>query len=143
MLGRRQAAQTALFFDFSIEDHVLRTIDGVINLSRVRTHLMNYYNSTSRPSVDPEQLMRMLLVGCIKGIRSGRRLFKEVQLNSLYCWLCKLDLTNGIPNHSIFHKNRRGMCSRQRSLQSRIRCSSHGTSPRSGFISAQKGQQDH
>lgn len=68
MMGPRQEAKTALFYDFSIEDHVpvdhvLRAIDGVIDLSSVRTHLTEFYSSTGRPSVDPELMMRMLLVG--------------------------------------------------------------------------------
>jgi len=68
MLGPRQEAQSALFYDFSIEDHVpidhvLRAIDGVIDLSSVRKHLTEYYSSTGRPSIDPELMMRMLLVG--------------------------------------------------------------------------------
>lgn len=75
MMGPRQETQSALFYDFSIEDHVpcdhiLRTIDGVINLSGVRTHLTEFYSSTGRPSIDPELMMRMLLVGYIMGIRS-------------------------------------------------------------------------
>ena len=68
MMGPRQEAQTALFYDFSMEDHVpidhvLRAIDGVVDLSSVRTHLTEFYSSTGRPSVDPELMMRMLLVG--------------------------------------------------------------------------------
>ena len=73
MMGPRQGSQTALFYDFPIEDHVpvdhvLRAIDVVIDLSSVRTHLIEYYSSTGRPSVDPELMMRMLLVGYIMGI---------------------------------------------------------------------------
>ena len=79
MLGPRQEVQRALFYDFSIEDHVpadhvLRTIDGIIDLSGVRAHLAEFYSHTGRPSIDPELVMRMLLVGYIMGIRSERRL---------------------------------------------------------------------
>jgi len=79
MMGPRQETQTALFYDFSIEDHVpvdhvLRTIDVVIGFSSVRTHLTEFYSSTGRPSVDPELMMRMLLVKYLMGIRSERRL---------------------------------------------------------------------
>jgi transposase len=68
MLGPRQEAQSALFYDFSIKDHVpadhvLRAIDGIIDLSGVRAHLGTFYSSTGRPSIDPELMMRMLLVG--------------------------------------------------------------------------------
>ncbi len=111
MLGPRQEAQSALFYDFSIEDHVpvdhvLRAIDGIIDLSGVRAHLAQFYSSTERPSIDPELMMRMLLVGYIMGIRSERRLCDEVHLNLAYRWFCKLDLTDTIPDHSTFSKNR-------------------------------------
>lgn len=113
MLGPRQEAQSALFYDFSIEDHVpadhvLRAIDGIIDLSGVRAHLGPFYSSTGRPSIDPELMMRMLLVGYIMGIRSERRLCDEVHLNLAYRWFCKLDLTDAIPDHSTFSKNRHG-----------------------------------
>lgn len=113
MLGPKQEAQSALFYDFSIEDHVpsdhvLRAIDGVIDLSGVRKHLTEFYSSTGRPSIDPELMMRMLLVGYIMGIRSERRLCDEVHLNLAYRWFCKLDLSDPIPDHSTFSKNRHG-----------------------------------
>jgi len=113
MMGPKQEAQDALFYEFSIEDHVptdhvLRAIDGVINLSGVRKHLTEFYSSTGRPSIDPELMMRMLLVGYIMGVRSERRLCDEVHLNLAYRWFCKLDLTDPIPDHSTFSKNRHG-----------------------------------
>jgi len=113
MLGPRQEAQGALFYDFSIEDHipsdhVLRAIDGIINLSGVRQHLAKFYSTSGRPSIDPELMMRMLLVGYIMGIRSERRLCDEVHLNLAYRWFCKLDLADAIPDHSTFSKNRHG-----------------------------------
>lgn len=113
MMGLRQEAQSALFYDFSIEDHVpgdhvLRAIDGVIDLSSVRTHLAEFYSFTGRPSIDPELMMRMLLVGYVMGIRSERRLCEEVHLNLAYRWFCKMDLSDPIPDHSTFSKNRHG-----------------------------------
>lgn len=113
MLGSKQEAQGALFYEFSIEDHVpcdhvLRAIDGVIDLSGVRKHLSKFYSNTGRPSIDPELMMRMLLVGYIMGIRSERRLCDEVHLNLAYRWFRKLDLTDPIPDHSTFSKNRHG-----------------------------------
>ena len=113
MLGPRQEAQSALFYKFSIEnqvpcDHVLRTIDGVVDLSGVRTHMSEFYSSTGRPSIDPELMLRILLVGYVMGIRSERRLCDEVHLNLAYRWFCKLDLTDPIPDHSTFSKNRHG-----------------------------------
>ena len=114
MMGPRQEAQSALFSNFSIEDHVptdhvLRAIDGVIDLSSVRTHLTEFYSQTGRPSVDPELMMRMLLVGYIMGIRSERLLCEEVHLNLAYRWFCKMDLTDAVPDHSTFSKNRHGI----------------------------------
>jgi transposase len=113
MMGPRQEAQSALFYDFSIEDHVptdhvLRAIDGVIDLSSVRVHLTDFYSCTGRPSVDPELMMRMLLVGYVMGIRSERRLCEELHLNLAYRWFCKMDLTDTIPDHLTFSKNRHG-----------------------------------
>ena len=113
MLGPKQEAQSALFYGFSIEDHVpadhiLRAIEGIIDLSGVRQHLSGFYSATGRPSVDPDLMMRMLLVGYIMGIRSERRLCDEVHLNLAYRWFCKLDLTDPIPDHSTFSKNRHG-----------------------------------
>ena len=79
MLGPRQEAQGALFYDFSIEghvpqDHLLRSIDRFVDLSSIRQHLAPFYSNTGRPSIDPELLIRMLLVGYCLGIRSERRL---------------------------------------------------------------------
>ena len=113
MLGPRQEAQAALFYEFSLEDHVpmdhlLRSIDRFVDLSSIHTHLAGFYSHTGRPSVDPELLIRMLLVGYCFGIRSERRLCEEVHLNLAYRWFCRLDLTDRIPDHSTFSKNRHG-----------------------------------
>jgi transposase len=113
MMGPRQEAQAALFYEFSLDDHVprnhmLRQIDRFVDLSDVRSFLAPYYSSTGRPSVDPELMIRMLLVGYCMGIRSERRLCEEVHLNLAYRWFCRLDLTDAIPDHSTFSKNRHG-----------------------------------
>jgi len=113
MLGPRQEAQAALFYEFSIDDHVprdhpLRSIDQFVDLSGIRLHLAPFYSNTGRPSIDPELLIRMLLVGYCLGIRSERRLCEEVHLNLAYRWFCRLDLMNAIPDHSTFSKNRHG-----------------------------------
>jgi transposase len=113
MLGPRQEAQGALFYEFSIEDHVpqdhlLRSIDRFVDLSSIRQHLAPFYSNTGRPSIDPELLIRMLLVGYCLGIRSERRLCEEVHLNLAYRWFCRLDLADGVPDHSTFSKNRHG-----------------------------------
>lgn len=113
MMGPKQVAQGALFYEFSIEDHVpqdhlLRAMDRFVDLSGIRQHLSPYYSSTGRPSVDPELMMRMLLVGYAMGIRSERRLCEEVHLNLAYRWFCRLDLSDAVPDHSTFSKNRHG-----------------------------------
>lgn len=113
MMGPKKEAQAALFYGFSLEDHVpanhlLRSIDRFVELDGIRKHLTAFYSSTGRPSVDPELMMRMLLVGYIMGIRSERRLCEEVHLNLAYRWFCRLDLTDGVPDHSTFSKNRHG-----------------------------------
>lgn len=86
MMGHRQEAQGALFYEFSIEghvppDHMLRAVDRFIDVSSIRQHLAPFYSSTGRPSVDPELMIRMLLVGYVMEIRSERRLCEEVHLN--------------------------------------------------------------
>lgn len=113
MMGSRQEAQGALFYEFSIEahippDHMLRSVDRFVDLNSIRQHLAPFYSSTGRPSVDPELMIRMLLVGYIMGIRSERRLCEEVHLNLAYRWFCRLDLTVPVPDHSTFSKNRHG-----------------------------------
>lgn len=113
MLGPRQEAQAALFYEFSLEDHVpqdhlLRSIDRFVDLGSIRTYLADFYSHTGRPSIDPVLLIRMLLVGYCFGIRSERRLCEEIHLNLAYRWFCRLDLSDPIPNHSTFSKNRHG-----------------------------------
>ncbi|MGI9364035.1 MAG: transposase, partial [Rhizobiaceae bacterium] len=113
MLGPRQEFQSALFYEFNLEDHVpsshlLRSIDRFIDLDDIRSHLRPFYSDIGRPSVDPELMIRMLLVGYIMGIRSERRLCDEVHLNLAYRWFCRLDLGDPVPDQSTFSKNRHG-----------------------------------
>jgi len=113
MMGERQVDQAALFYEFSLErhvpqDHLLRAIDRFVDLSEVRRELAPFYSSTGRPSIDPELLIRMLLVGYCFGIRSERRLCEEVHLNLAYRWFCRLGLDGDVPDHSTFSKNRHG-----------------------------------
>src|ERR1700733_10607020 len=113
MMGPRQVDQAALFYEFSLERHVpaahlLRAIDRFVDLSDVRSHLSPFYSSTGRPSIDPELLVRMLLVGYCYGIRSERRLCEEVHLNLAYRWFCRLGLDGEVPDHSTSSKNRHG-----------------------------------
>jgi len=113
MMGERQVDHGALFYEFSLDrhvpgDHLLRSIDRFVELSEVRRHLAPFYSSTGRPSVDPELIIRMLIVGYCSGIRSERRLCEEVHLNLAYRWFCRLGLDSRVPDHSTFSKNRHG-----------------------------------
>src|ERR1700722_4934094 len=113
MMGERRVMQEALFYGFSLErhvpdDHLLRKIDRFVDLSEVRAHLGPYYSETGRPSIDPELLIRMLLVGYCFGNLSERRLWEEVHLNLAYRWFCRLELDADVPDHSTFSKNRHG-----------------------------------
>jgi transposase len=113
MMGDRQIDQAALFYEFSLErhvpaDHMLRAIDRFVDLDGVRAHIAPFYSPIGRPSIDPELLIRMLLVGYCFGIRSERRLCEEVHLNLAYRWFCRLGLDSDVPDHSTFSKNRHG-----------------------------------
>ena len=113
MMGERTVVQEALFYEFSLErhvpsDHVLRSIDRVVDLSAIRAHLRPFYSELGRPSIDPELMIRMLIVGYCMGIRSERRLCEEVHLNLAYRWFCRLGLDGSVPDHSTFSKNRHG-----------------------------------
>ena len=113
MMGRQCAAHDKLFYSFNLEAHVpsahqLRGIDRFLDLSELRRHLAPFYSSIGRPSVDPELLIRMLIVGYCFGIRSERRLCEEVHLNLAYRWFCRLGLEDAVPDHSTFSKNRHG-----------------------------------
>ena len=89
-------------------DHFVRSIDRFTDLSAVRRELAPFYSATGRPSVDPELMIRMLIVGYCFGIRSERRLCDEVHLNLAYRWFCRLGLDDSVPDHSTFSKNRHG-----------------------------------
>jgi transposase len=113
MMGERRVGQDALFYEFSLERHVpeqhlLRAIDRFVDLGGVRAHLAPFYSEVGRPSIDPELLIRMLIVGYCCGIRSERRLCEEVHLNLAYRWFCRLGLDGEVPDHSTFSKTRHG-----------------------------------
>lgn len=113
MMGERRVRQEALFYGFSLEehvpaDHLLRAIDRFVELSDIRRQLEPFYSAIGRPSVDPELMIRVLLIGYCCGIRSERRLCEEVHLNLAYRWFCRLGLDGRVPNHSTFSKNRHG-----------------------------------
>ena len=113
MMGQLPPDQNALFYEFCLEnyvpqDHLLRKIDPLLDLSALRDHLSQFYSHTGRPSIDPEVMLRMLLVGYCYGIRSERRLCEEVHLNLAYRWFCRLGLEGKVPDHSTFSENRHG-----------------------------------
>ena len=113
MMGHRQVEQAALFYEFSLErhvptDHLLRSIDRFVELGGLRSELAPYYSSIGRPSIDPELMIRMLIIGYCLGVRSERRLCEEVHLNLAYRWFCRLGLDGDVPDHSTFSKNRHG-----------------------------------
>ena len=142
MMRPRQEAQPALFYEFSLEDHVpqnhlLRSIDRFVDLSEIRTYLAVFYSHTGRPSVDPELLIRMLLVGYCFGIRSERRLCEEVHLNLAYRWFCRLDLSDRVPDHSTFSKNRHGRF-RDRELLRHLFESTVARCIKEGLVSGQR-----
>jgi len=113
MIGQHSGNQDRLFYSFNLDeyvpaDHMLRGIDRYLDLADLRRHLAPFYSHTGRPSVDPELMIRMLLVGYCFGIRSERRLCEEVHLNLAYRWFCRLGLEDKVPDHSSFSKNRHG-----------------------------------
>jgi len=101
-MGQLPGGQARLFYSFNLEDHVppqhlLRSIDQCMDLSDLRAHLADFYNPIGRPSIDPELMVRMLMVGYCSGIRSERRLCEEVHLNLAYRWFCRLGLEDEVP----------------------------------------------
>ena len=113
MMGAALGRQDRLFYEFCLEDmvprnHLLRRIDAVLDLSWLRGELAPFYSHTGCPSVDPELMIRMLLVGYCYSIRSERRLCQEVEMNLAYRWFCRLGLEDKVPDHSTFSVNRHG-----------------------------------
>ena len=112
MMGQ-QTRSESLFYYFRLEDqipqdHLLRVIDEQIDLSFVRERVKGLYSATGRPSIDPEVLLRLLLVGYLYGITSERHLLEEVRMHLAYRWFTRLDFEQEIPDHSTFSKNRHG-----------------------------------
>ena len=112
MMGM-QVEAALLLYEFRLDvqlpsDHLLRRIDQFLDLESVRSQLKPFYSSIGRPSIDPELMMQMLIVGYCMGIRSERRLCEEVHLNLAYRWFCRLGPDGRVPDHSTFSRNRRG-----------------------------------
>jgi transposase len=115
MMGRQTGDQSQLFYLFNLERRIpagnlLRRINPVVTriLFELRDKLASFYSDIGRPSVDPELMIRMLIVGYCYGIRSERRLCEEVELHLAYRWFCRLDLDDQVPDHSTFSVNRHG-----------------------------------
>jgi transposase len=115
MMGRQRNDQAQFFYSFHLEErvptnHLLRRIDTFVTQAVAGIHheIAAFYSHTGRPSVDPELMMRMLIIGYCYGIRSERKLCEEVSLNLAYRWFCRLDLDDAVPDHSTFSKNRHG-----------------------------------
>ena len=113
MMGRQSGDQSRLFYEFRLEEripkrHLLRRINVFVAaaLADVHEQLQPYYSEIGRPSVDPELMIRMLIVGYCYGLRSERRLTQEVELHLAYRWFCRLDLDDKVPHHSTFSENR-------------------------------------
>src|SRR3974390_1270956 len=113
--GRQDTDQAQLFYLFNLErripaDHLLRRINPVVTqvMLGVRERLAPFYSEIGRPSIDPELLIRMLIVGYCYGIRSERQLCQEVELHLAYRWFCRLSLEDLVPDHSTFSVNRHG-----------------------------------
>ena len=113
MMGEPLGRQDRLFYEFDLEDmvpsdHLLRRIDATLDLSWLRGEMKPHYSHLGCPSVCPELMVRMLLVGYCYSIRSERRLCQEVKVNLAYRWFCGLGLEDKVPHHSTFSVNRHG-----------------------------------
>jgi transposase len=115
MMGRQTGDQSQLFYLFNLERRIptgnlLRRINPVVTriLVELRDKLASFYSDIGRPSIDPELMIRMLIIGYCYGIRSERRLCEEVDLHLAYRWFCRLDLDDQVPDHSTFSVNRHG-----------------------------------
>jgi transposase len=111
MMGRLKSDQGQLFYEFHLseavpEDHLVRGIDAALDLTWLRSELAPHYSSMGRPSIDPELMIRMLIVGYVFAIRSERLICREVQVNLAYRWFCKLGIEDAIPDHSAFSRAR-------------------------------------
>lgn len=111
MMGRSSRDQGQLFYSFNLEeivpdDHLVRAIAGVLDLSWVRAELAPHYSHSGRPSIDPVLMIRMLIVGYVFAIRSERALCREVQVNLAYRWFCGLSIEDKVPDHSVFTRAR-------------------------------------
>ena len=115
MMGRQTGDQSRLFYSFNLEEriptrHLLRRINPIVTrvLADLREKLKPFYSEIGRPSIDPELMLRMLIVGYCYGTRFERKLCENVELHLAYRWFCRLDLDDKVPDHSTFSVNRHG-----------------------------------
>src|SRR3974377_1837651 len=111
MMGRLNRDQGQLFYSFNLDeggadDHAVREIAAVLDLSWVHAELAPYYAQLGRPSIDPVLMIRMLIIGYVFAIRSERALCRDVQVNLAYRWFCGLSIEAQIPDHSAFSRAR-------------------------------------
>src|SRR5205807_8037620 len=109
MMGRLNHDQGQLFYSFSLEevvpdDHLVRKLAAVLDLSWVHAELAPHYPNNGRPSIDPELMIRMLIVGYVFAIRSERALCRDVQVNLAYPWFWELSIEDKVPAHSAFSR---------------------------------------
>ncbi len=112
MMGR-QTRSESLFYYFRLDDqvpehHLLQLIDRQVSFDFVREKLRETYSDTGRPSIDPEVLRRILLIGYLYGITSERKLVEELHMHLAWRWFTGLGFDQEIPHHSTFSKNRHG-----------------------------------
>jgi transposase len=115
MMGRQRGDQSQLFYLFNLESriperHLLRRLNPIVTrvLTDLRSKLEPFYSDIGRPSIDPELMIRMLIVGYCYGVRFEKKLCEEVELHLAYRWFCRLDLDDRVPDHSTFSVNRHG-----------------------------------
>lgn len=111
MMGRLSHDQRQLFYSFCLDevvpdDHLVRAIASVLDLSWVHKELASYYSTMGRPSINPVLMIRMLIVGYVFAIRSERVLCRDVRVNLAYRWFCGLSIEDNIPDYSAFSRAR-------------------------------------
>jgi transposase len=131
MMGRSSRDQEQLFYSFNLEevipdDHLVRALARILDLSWVRPELAPHYSPIGRPSIDPVLMIRMLIIGYVFAIRSERLLCREVQLNLAYRWFCGLGIEDKLPDHSgVLARTQRAL-PRQRHLPPHFRACCRG-----------------
>jgi transposase len=128
MMGRHDRDREQLFYSFCLEDavpndHLVRAIAAVFDLSWVHAELASSYSKIGRPSIDPVLIIRMLIVGYVFAIRSERALCREVQVNFAYRWFCGLSIEDKVPDHSVFSRH---LPERVRARRGRVHCGRPG-----------------